>query len=280
MACSTYPSYRITAINRHLQHLHFVQFTKNFGVTTRLIIPTTFATIMARVLLVHGAMADGSSWTKVMHELQKADLSVTAVQQPLTAIEDDVKVVRTAIKTLQDASSEPIVVVGHSFGGVVVTNAAAGWNGFVKALVYVHAFAPDEGETVAELSKPFPELESNKLFVADASGRLSMKPADFLKYFAPDLPTEEAAILAATQGPCDGARFRFVTGPPAWREVKNLFYIVADGDQIITPELETYVAKRMGAKTTHLAGASHAGFVSQLEPVAKVIIEAASTDAA
>lgn len=230
---------------------------------------------MARVLLVHGAMADGSSWSKVIRELQQAGLSVTAVQQPLTSIEDDVKVVRTAIKTMTEASPEPIVVVGHSFGGVVITNAASGWDGAVKALVYVHAFAPDEGETVAELSKPFPELESNKLFVADAGGRLSMKPADFLKYFAPDLPTDEAAILAATQGPCDGARFGFVTSRPAWREVQDLYYIVAEGDQIITPELETYCAKRMGAKTTHLAGASHAGFVSQPEAVAKVIVEAA-----
>lgn len=233
---------------------------------------------MTRVLLVHGAMADGSSWSKVIRELQSTDLSVTAVQQPLTSLEDDIKVVRTAIQTMRDASTEPIVVVGHSFGGVVVTNAASGWADFVKALVYVHAFAPDEGETVAELSRPFPELESNQLFVADASGRLSMKQPDFLKYFAPDLPAQEAKILAATQGPCDGARFGFVTSNPAWREVKNLFYIVADGDQIITPELETYVAKRMGAKTTQLAGASHAGFVSQPTAVAKVIIEAASID--
>ena len=229
---------------------------------------------MARVLLVHGAMADGSSWNNIIRELHKASLDVTAVQQPLTSIEDDIKVVKTAIKTLQDASSEPFVVVGHSFGGEVITNAASGEKN-VKALVYVTAFAPDEGETVAELSKPFPELESNKIFVADAGGRLSLKEADYLKYFAPDVPEEEAKILAATQGPCDSARFGFVTGRPAWRDVKSLYYIVGDGDQIITPELENYCAERMGAKTTHLKGASHAGLVSQPGEVAKVIIEAA-----
>ena len=156
----------------------------------------------------------------------------------------------------------------------VITNAAAGVEG-INALVYIQAFAPDEGETVAELSKPFPELESNKLFVADASGRLPLTEADYLKYFAPDLPEEEAKIFAATQGPCDGARFGFVTGRPAWKDVKKLYYVVGNGDQIITPELETYCAKRMGAKTIHLEGASHIGLVSQAEAVAKVIIEAA-----
>lgn len=230
---------------------------------------------MARILLVHGAMADGSSWAGVISRLQEAGLSVLAVQQPLTSIPDDVAVVKNGIKTLNDKSSDPIVVVGHSFGGCVITNAAAGAAN-IKALVYVQAFAPDEDETVVEHSAKFGELESAQHFVPDASGRLSMPPDAFVKYFAPDMEKKQAQVLAAAQGPCDGARFGFKSGPPAWKEVKDLYYIVGEQDQIIQPGLQEFLAKRMGAKTTTLAGASHAGLVSQADKVAKVILEAAS----
>lgn len=230
------------------------------------------------ILLVHGAMADGSSWSKITPKLQSAGHTVTTVQQPLTSLEDDIRTVKTAIETLNKASAGPLVVVGHSFGGVVITNAAHNAMN-VAALVYVQAFAPDECETVAKLEEEYPVLPSNQIFVTDASGRLSLTQPDFVKYFAPDLPREEAAVLATSQGPCDGARFSFVSGPAAWREGKKLFYIVGDGDQIITPELQTFLAKRMGAKTTHLVGASHAGILSQAGKVADVILEAASSSA-
>ena len=230
---------------------------------------------MVRILLVHGALADGSSWSRVIPHIQKAGFAVTAVQQPLTSIPHDVNVVKNALKTLNDASSEPIVVVGHSFGGLVITNAATDAAN-VKALVYVQAFAPEEGEAVGELAGKYPDLESAKHFVPEGSGRLVLPEADFLKYFAPDINADEARVISAAQGPCDAPRFGFPSGKPAWKQVKDLYYIVGEKDQIIHPELQAFLAKRMGAKTTTLAGASHAGLISQGDKVAKVIIEAAN----
>ena len=230
---------------------------------------------MTGILLVHGAMADGSSWSGVIPHLQAAGHRDLAVQQPLTSIPDDITVVKNGIKTLMDKSSDPIVVVGHSFGGCVITNAAAGAAN-IKALVYVQAFAPDEGETVVEHSAQFGELESAQHFVPDASGRISMPQDMFVKYFAPDMEKQQAQTIAAAQGPCDADRFGFKSGPPAWKEVKDLYYIVGDKDQIIQPGLQELLAKRMGAKTTTLAGASHAGLISQADKVVKVILEAVS----
>lgn len=230
---------------------------------------------MTRILLVHGALADGSSWGSVIPHLQAAGHSVTAVQQPLTSIPDDVAVVKNGIKTLNDQGSEPIVVVGHSFGGVVITNAAAGAAN-IKALVYVQAFAPDEGETAIEHAAQFGELESAKHFGPEASGRLVLPQDAFVKFFAPDVETKQAQAIAAVQGPSDAPRFGFKSGAPAWKEVKDLYYIVGEKDQIIQPELQSFLAKRMGAKTTVLAGASHAGLISQADKVAKVILEAAA----
>ncbi|KAF5863580.1 hypothetical protein ETB97_009824 [Aspergillus alliaceus] len=229
---------------------------------------------MTRILLVHGALADGSSWSRVIPYLQDKGFGVTAVQQPLTSINDDIKVVRAALKGLNDASSEPIVVVGHSFGGLVITNAATNIPN-IKALVYVQAFAPDEGEVVGQLASNFPSLESAKRFVPEGSGRLTLPETDFLAYFAPDVTRREARVLAATQGPCDPGRFNFVSGKPSWKQIKNLYYIVGENDQIIHPGLEAWFAERMRAKTYTLKGASHAGLISQGEKVAEIVLEAA-----
>ncbi|KAA8648097.1 hypothetical protein EYZ11_006156 [Aspergillus tanneri] len=233
-------------------------------------------TTSTRILLVHGALADGSSWSKVIPYLQDAGHSVTAVQEPLTSIDDDVNVVRTALETLNNASSDPIVVVGHSFGGLVITNAVTDTPN-VKALVYVQAFAPDKGETVTGLAHNFPELPSAKQFVPDASGRLVLPEDDYLEFFAPDVNHRDARALAATQGPSDAARFKFVSGNPSWKQITNLYYIVGENDQIIHPELEAWFAQRMGAKTYTLKGASHAGLISQGENVAHIVLEAAGS---
>ena len=202
---------------------------------------------MVRILLVHGALADASSWSKVIPYLQEAGHTVTAVQQPLTSIEDDVKTVRATLQWLNDSNSEPIVVVGHSFGGLVITNAAADVPN-IKALVYVQAFAPDKGESVGELGAKFPDLQSAKAFIPDGSGRLLLSQDNFVKYFAPDVVRKDARVLAATQGPCDGARFGFVSGKPSWKQVKNVHYIIGEKDQIIHPELEAFFAKRIRNK--------------------------------
>ncbi|KAF5863579.1 hypothetical protein ETB97_009823 [Aspergillus alliaceus] len=232
------------------------------------------STNSTRILLVHGALADGSSWSKVIPYLQDAGHSVTAVQEPLTSISDDVNTVRIALETLNNASSDPIIVVGHSFGGLVITNAVANTPN-VKALVYVQAFAPDKGETVNGLAHNFPDLPSAKRFVPDASGRLVLPEDDYLQFFAPDVNPLDAKVLAATQGPSDAARFSFVSGNPSWKQITNLYYIVGDNDQIIHPELEAWFAKRMGAKTYTLKSASHAGLISRSENVAQVVLEAA-----
>lgn len=230
-------------------------------------------THLPRILLVHGALADGSSWSKVIPHLHQAGLSVTAVEQPLTGIPNDIAVVKAGLATLNNQSSEPIIVVGHSFGGLVISNAARDVPN-VAGLVYVQGFAPDEGETVAELSAEYPHLPSNDEFVPVSDGRVVLSEQDFLQYFAPDLPKEEARVYAAVQGPFDTLRFGFVNGAPAWKQVKNLHYIVGSDDQIITPELQSFLAKRMGAKTTTIK-ASHIGLVSHAKQVAEVIIAAA-----
>ncbi|KAH7245666.1 esterase/lipase/thioesterase domain-containing protein [Fusarium tricinctum] len=230
--------------------------------------------IPARILLVHGALADGSSWSKVIPTLLDAGHNVTAVQQPLTSLPNDIATVKEAIHTLNEDNDVPIVVVGHSFGGFAITNAATDEPN-IKSLVYVMAFAPDEGETVAELGKNYTTLESNLSFRNDTAGRLYLPPPAYLKYFAPDVHRDEARVLAATQGPFDPLRFGFPSGKPAWKQVKNKHYVVATKDQIIQPELEEFFAKRIGAKKHTLRGASHAGLWSRGEDVADIILEAA-----
>ncbi|KAJ2976250.1 hypothetical protein NQ176_g5063 [Zarea fungicola] len=231
--------------------------------------------IPARILLIHGALADGSSWSKVIPTLQAAGHNVTAVQQPLTGLPQDIATVKATLHGMNEASDVPIVVAGHSFGGFVMTNAVTDAPN-IKALVYVHGFAPDEGETVTGLGKNYTALESAKHFVPEGSGRLILGEADFLHYFAPDVEKREARVLAATQGPFDAGRFDFPSGKPAWKQTKNIHYIIAEKDQIIQPELQAFFAKRLGAKTHTLKGASHAGLVSQGENVANIILEAAN----
>jgi pimeloyl-ACP methyl ester carboxylesterase len=230
--------------------------------------------IPARILLVHGAFADGSSWANVIPTLQAAGHNVTAVQQPLTSLPDDIRTVKEALKTLNDESSVPIVVAGHSFGGFVMTNAVTDAPN-IKSLVYVMGFAPDEGETVNHLSANYTALESYKHFAADSAGRIYLPQADFVKYFAPDVDRRQAKVLAAAQGPADTGRFEFASGRPAWRQVSDIHYIIAEKDQIIQPPLEHFFAERLGAKKYTLKDASHAGLYSQSKAVADIILKAA-----
>lgn len=224
---------------------------------------------MSTILLVHGAIADGSSWNRVIPLLQVAGHEVVAVQQPLSSIPDDVSKVRSVLDELEG----PVVVAGHSFGGVVITQAAHDAAN-VSALVYVAAFAPDEGESAASLAEPFGQLESASHFKIDKQGRFTLPQDLFPKYFCPDVEPLEARVLAAVQGASDAARFGFVSGPPAWREHPTHF-VVAENDQIIPPALERHVAERMGAATTVAQGSSHLVMVSQPQLVAQAILEAA-----
>lgn len=223
----------------------------------------------ANIVLVHGADADGSSWSKVIPILQDAGHYAVAVQLPLTSIVDDAATARRAI----DKLDAPVVVVGHSFGGVVISQAAHSAAN-VSALVYVAAFAPDTNESAADLVGRFPALESAKYIVVDKNGFFAFPQDQFPRLFAQDVDPVEARVMAAVQGPADAARFAFKSGPSAWREHPS-WYVVAEADGIINPELERWMAQRMDAKTTSVPGASHAVMVSHPREVANVILAAA-----
>jgi pimeloyl-ACP methyl ester carboxylesterase len=218
------------------------------------------------VVLVHGAWADGSSWAKVIPLLEAAGLRVVAVQNPLTSLQDDVAAVQRAL-ALQDG---PVLLVGHSYGGAVITE--AGTDPKVAGLVYVAAFAPDAGQAVGELGKEFPPAPGGAEIRPDASGFLMMTPKGIEENFAQDLPKTERKILAATQGPTNGAAFGAKLANAAWK-TKPTWYVVAANDRMIAPDLERQFAKTMKAKTITVPS-SHVPMLSHAQQVAKLIIEA------
>jgi pimeloyl-ACP methyl ester carboxylesterase len=220
------------------------------------------------IVLVHGAFADGSSWSKVIPILEKDGYYVTAVQIPLTSLPDDVAVTKRVI----DAQKGPVVVVGHSYAGAVITDAAAG-NANVKSLVYVAAFAPDAGEVLTEPASKFAPPPLNAALVPDAAGFLYVDRAKVHDVFCKDRPAAEARIIAATQKPVNGSVFSAKVTNAAWKTIPS-WYIVATEDRAINPDLERFYAKRMGAKTTEIQS-SHVPFLSHPKEVVKVI-EAAS----
>jgi len=219
------------------------------------------------VVLVHGAWADGSSWAGVIAALQAMGLRAMAVQNPLTSLADDVAATRRAL-AMQDG---PTVLVGHSYGGVVITE--AGNDPKVSALVYVAALAPDAGEPFEDLAKRFPTPPGGASIKA-ADGFARVDEAGFVAHFAPDLPPERARVLAAVQGPIAAGLFGERTSVAAWKS-KPCWYAVSAMDQMISPELERFVAQRMGATAVEVQ-ASHASPVSQPGEIAKLIAAAAS----
>lgn len=220
------------------------------------------------IVLVHGAFADASSWAKVIPILERDGYEVTAVQIPLTALADDIATAKRVI----EAQKGPVVVVGHSYGGVVITGAAAD-NPHVKSLVYVAAFAPDANEPITATASKFPPPPANDAFVPDAAGFLYIDRAKFHHVFCNDLTTPEARVLAATQKPVSGSVFAATVPTAAWRTVPS-WYIVSSQDRAIHPDLERFYAKRANAKTTELVS-SHVPFLSRPRDVVKVIEEAA-----
>jgi pimeloyl-ACP methyl ester carboxylesterase len=218
------------------------------------------------IVLVHGAFADGSSWAKVIPILQAQGYNVTAVQNPLTSFADDVAATQRAL-ALQDG---PVILVGHSWAGVVITE--AGMDPKVVGLVYVAAFAPDQGETVGDLGKPYPPPPATP--IADKAGFLSLSTDTVVKHFASDLPASEARVVAATQGPIAASAFGAQVSGAAWK-TKPSWYIVSKLDGAIAPDEERFFAKRMKATTTEL-NASHVSMLSQPKAVAAVIMDAAA----
>jgi len=220
------------------------------------------------VVLVHGAFADASSWSKVIPILEKDGYFVTAVQIPLTSLPDDVATAKRVI----DAQKGPVVVVGHSYAGAVITDAAAG-NANVKALVYVNAFAPDSTETIAQAGDQFPAPPLNATLIPDAAGFLYVDRAKVHDVFCKDLPASEASVIAATQKPLNKSVFGAKVVNVAWKTIPS-WYIVGKEDRAINPDLERFLAKRMNAKTTEI-NSSHVPFLSHPKEVVKIIEEAA-----
>lgn len=221
------------------------------------------------IVLVHGAFADGSSWSKVISVLEKDGYSVTAVQNPLSSLADDIAVTKRVI----DAQPGPVVVVAHSYGGAVITGAAAG-NANVKALVYIAAFAPDNGEKVTAGSEKYAPAPLNSALVPDSAGFLYVDRAKFHENVCADLSEAEARLMAATQKPIAGSAFDDTVASAAWKSIPS-WYIVATEDHAINPDLERFLAKRMGAKTTELKS-SHVAYISHPREVALLIEQAAS----
>jgi pimeloyl-ACP methyl ester carboxylesterase len=225
------------------------------------------APVAARnVVLVHGLFADGSCWSEVIARLQAKGLNVTAVQNPLTTLPEAVASAERVLAR-QDG---PTVLVGHSFSGMIVTEAGVHPN--VSALVYVAARAPDAEEDYGALAKTFPTPPASAGIVFDGDeGRLS--EAAFLRDFAGDLPEAKAKVLYATQEPFQKALLAGKTTHAAWRS-KPSFYAVSTEDRTINPDLERFMAKRMGAKTIEVK-ASHLALISQPDAIANLILEAA-----
>jgi pimeloyl-ACP methyl ester carboxylesterase len=222
------------------------------------------------VVLVHGLFADGSCWTDVIARLQAAGLNATSVQNPLTTLPEAVASAERVLAR-QDG---PTVLVGHSFSGMIVTE--AGMHPNVSALVYVAARAPDAGEDYTALAKTYstPPASAGIVF-DDDQGRLSEEA--FLRDFAGDLPEAKAKVLYAVQEPFQKALLTGKTTHAAWRS-KPSYYAVSTEDRTINPDLERFMAKRMGAKTIEVK-ASHLSLISHPEEITRLILEAAGQQA-
>jgi pimeloyl-ACP methyl ester carboxylesterase len=224
------------------------------------------APVARNVVLVHGLFADASCWSLVIARLQAAGLNVTSVQNPLTTLPDAVSAA-TRVLARQDG---PTVLVGHSFGGMIVTQAGVHPN--VSALVYVAARAPDANEDYAALAATYPAPPASAGIIFDGDeGRLSEDA--FLRDFGGDLPAAQARVLYAAQEPFQKTLLAGRVTQAAWR-LRPSFYAVSTQDRTINPDLERFMAKRMGAKTIEVA-ASHLSLISHPDEITGLILEAA-----
>ncbi|MBM6596494.1 alpha/beta hydrolase [Microvirga pudoricolor] len=218
------------------------------------------------VVLVHGLFADGSCWSEVIPILQGAGLSVTSVQNPLTSLDEAVAAARRVLARQEG----PVVLAGHSFSGMIVTEAGA--DPKVSALVYVAARAPDAGEDYTALASGYPTPPASAGIVFDGDeGRLTEEA--FLRDFAGDLPAAKARVLYAVQEPFHRALLAGRTSQAAWRS-KPSFYAVSTEDRTINPDLQRFMAKRMGADIIEVK-ASHLALISQPQTIAGLILKAA-----
>jgi pimeloyl-ACP methyl ester carboxylesterase len=217
------------------------------------------------IVLVHGVLIDGSSWRGVYDVLTRDGYHVSIVQEPLTGFDEDVAATRRVL----DQQEGPVILVGHSYGGSIIT--VAGNDPKVKALVYVAALQPDIGETSGEVAPPMPPASNDLKPTKD--GFVFLDPAKFAADFGADLPKAQAEFMARSQMPVLGAAFNAKLTAAAWRD-KPSYAIIATQDRALNPEIARWMAKRAGSKVT-LVKASHAVHISQPRAVARVIQTAA-----
>src|SRR5216684_4432590 len=222
------------------------------------------------VVLVHGAFADGSGWEAVAKILEKDGYTVSVAQPPETSYADDVKYTKAAI----DAMGGPVVLVGHSYGGSIISEAGNDPN--VAALVYIAAFALDEGESCASIETAVPQ--ASKAFKPDSNGNWWIEQDHFAADFAADIPPAESHYMAISQVPISTDSFTHKVTNPAWKN-KLTFYMVASADRSINPQQERMMAKRAKAKTVEV-NASHVAYMSHPKETAKLIEEAATSASA
>ncbi len=219
------------------------------------------------VVLVHGAFADGSGWEAVAKILEKDGYTVSVAQPPETSYADDQKYTKAAI----DAMGGPVVLVGHSYGGSIISEAGNDPN--VAALVYIAAFALDDGDSCASIEQAMPQ--ASKAFKADSNGNWWIEQAHFSADFAADIPPAEAHYMAISQVPISTDSFTHKVTRPAWK-TKPTWYMVATADRSINPDQERMMAKRAKAKTVEV-NASHVAYMSHPKETAKLIEEAATS---
>ena len=234
--------------------------------------PTGGGSAKPTIVLVHGAWADSSGWNASVKQLQEKGYTALAVATPLRSLHGDA----AYLSSVLDSIEGPIVLVGHSYGGMVLTNAATG-NPNVKALVYIAAFAPDEGEKQIELilKNPGSQIGPDTLTVRPYPGGQDsyIMPSVFRRVFAHDVSERTAAVMAATQRPFDLGILEELSGPPAWKTIPS-WYLMATEDRAIPPATQRFMAKRANAKVTQVK-ASHVPMVSEPAATTSLILQAA-----
>ena len=244
---------------------HAVLLALAAGIST----PTVAADKVQNIVLVHGAWVNGSGWKPVYELLVKDGYRVSVAEHPLTSFQDDV----TAVKRIVDMQDGPTILVGHSYGGAIITE--VGNDPKIVGLVYIAAHALDQGETEVSNGKKYPSLTSQTPDIKKtADGFLYLDPAKYPADFAADLPISQATFEANAQGLTAASVFAAPAGVPAWKS-KPSWYAVATADRIINPDLERMYAKRAGSHTIEVKGASHSVYQSHPREVADLIEEAA-----
>jgi pimeloyl-ACP methyl ester carboxylesterase len=274
----------MTSVRAHLRPTAIVAAAASLGAGALLALPASAAQASAAqasprapkptIVLVHGAFADASGLDTVIRRLQRDGYRVIAPANPLRSLSGDSAYLKALLKTV----SGPVVLVGHSYGGAVITNAATG-NANVKALVYLAAFALDKGETVASIGTKFPGSHLtpdalNQVPLTGGGADLYIKPDKFRDVFLSNrLSAARAAVLAATQRPAAAAGFAEVSGTPAWKTIPS-WYLVARQDRAIPPAAERSMAKRAKAHTVEV-NAPHAVYLTDPGAVTRLILDAA-----